>query len=108
MLVKESEFEYGPVAKGIFIALVWGIFLVLAFYPEWLAAHMAFLVFVAVGLRPFLVYPGIYSAYSGLSFLISEKLSRKWVEKGRKEIEAAEEKKLKYQREKDPKLPKNW
>ncbi len=107
--MKEPIFEYGPIAKGFFIALVWGTFLALAFYPEWLIAYLAFLVFLAVGLRPFLEYTGIYSAYTSVSFLIGEKISRKRVEKRRKEVDAAERsKKLKHQRERDSKPPRNW
>lgn len=107
--MKEPKFEYGPIAKGVFIALAWGTFLFLAFYPEWLAAYLALLVFLAFGLRPFLERSGIYYAYISLRFRMSEKLNRKWVEKRRKALEAAERsKRLKYRHEKDPKLPKNW
>jgi hypothetical protein len=107
--MKEPKFQYGPVSKGIFIALAWGTFLVLAIFPDWLFEYLALLVFLVFGLRPVLVYSGIFSTYSNFRHRTSEKLDKRWVEKKCKEVEAAERsKRLKHQREKNPNLPKNW
>lgn len=104
-----SDFEYGSLAKGIFTALCWFVFLILFFVPQWFFYYLLFLAFLGFGLKPLLIKSGIYRAYSGAMFSLSERWHRKEVEKRRAEVRNEERsKRYKHTHEKDPRLPKNW
>lgn len=104
-----DDFEYGPITKGVFIALCWLVVPVLFFYFQWILHYLALLAFLAFGLKPLLIKSGVYRTYSGATFSLSERWHRKEVEKRREELRKAERsKRYKHSRLKDPRLPKNW
>ncbi len=104
-----DNFEYSPLAKGIFTALCWLTFLVLALLTKWLHYYLALLAFLGFGLKPLLIKTGIYRAYSGAMFSVSERWNRKEVAKRREQLRQEERsRRYKHSRVKDPRLPKNW
>lgn len=107
--MKEPEIQYGPIARGTYIALICATPLVLVIYPSYLGVYIGLLLFLGVGLKPLLEYSGLYGAYISFTNSIRDRLDRKWIEKRRREVDASERsKKLKNSRVKDPNLPRNW
>ena len=107
--MKESKFEFGPISRGIYIALICATILVPAINYKWFLAYAAFLFFLGFGLKPFMEYSGIYDFYIHLKCLAYEKLDKNWLAKRRKEVDLQEQKKrYKNLRVKDPRLPRNW
>lgn len=103
------EFEYGPLARGAFIALAScaPVFAMLA--PAYLPHYFGFLVFLLFGLRPLLVVTGLHSGWNRLEMAVVERWDRKFVAKRRREIETKTRvEQYKRSRVRDPRLPKNW
>ena len=103
------KFEYGPLPRGIYIALIWLLVLTAFVLPEWLHWHILLVLFLGLGLRPLLEKTGLYDLYSHVTALIAERWDRKFVETRRQEIERKRRRKM-YRRfgNDDPRLPKNW
>jgi hypothetical protein len=107
--MRGHRFEYGPLARGIFMALMWLTPLVAFVAWEFLLWYLLMLVFLGLGLRPLLEKTGIHALYETVSVAIEERLYRGFTEKRRKEIErAARRKRYKRFGPEDPRLPKNW
>jgi hypothetical protein len=53
-------FEYGPLAQGAFKALIWLVVLITFTAPWLLMIYIPFLIFLGLGLRPFLISTGLY------------------------------------------------
>lgn len=105
----EKQFEYGPVASGVFTALLWLTMLVGILWSEWLVAYVGFLIFLGLGLRPLLQVTGLVDRYSDLEATLEEFIHRKHVNKRRQQIAMKErDKKYKYSHYRDPKLPPKW
>ena len=103
------RFEYGPLARGIFMALVWLSPLVAVLSFELLAWHVALLAFLGLGLRPLLEKTGIHALWQALAAAWHERIYRGFTEKRRKEVErAARRRRYKRFGPEDPRLPKNW
>jgi hypothetical protein len=103
------RFEYGPLARGTFIALVCMSPVVAIVSWEWLGWHLVLLIFLALGLRPLLEKTGIHALYQHVMATIEERLYRGFTEQRRKEVErAARRKRYKRVGPEDPRLPKNW
>ena len=104
-----NRFEYGPLARGIFIALVWMSPVVAVVSWEWLGWHLLLLVFLGIGLRPLLEKTGIHALYQYVAAALEERIYRRFTEQRRKEVErAARRKRYKRFGREDPRLPKNW
>lgn len=104
-----TQFEWGPLARGVYTALLCLTVLVSWLYPEYLFHYMGLLVFLGVFLRPLIERSGLYDAYSRFAFALSERRWRKVNERRRHEVYLAErDKKYRARRTRDPKLPKNW
>ena len=109
----EPEFQYGPVAKAIYIALLW-FTVVFAFIPDYahlLFYYIPFLIFLGIGLRPLLVHTGLYRHFSQLNHKLDEARYAELSDKRRKEIEKADRiarYKNQHQRHRDKDLPPNW
>jgi hypothetical protein len=103
------EFEYGPVAKGIFIALVCITPVILLLDYSYFFYYLLFLFFLGFGLRPFLVKSGLYALWHNMAGGAQEKWDKGYLEKRAEEIDRQQEKeKFRRSRYRDPKLPKNW
>jgi len=103
------EFEYGPLAKGIYIALFWVSIPLLLLYPQYTLRYVLFLLFLGFGLRPFLVWSGLYGLWNRTMGGAERKWDEKRLAERRAAIDSAEEvEKYKRSRYRDPRLPKNW
>jgi len=105
----ERKFEYGPIARGIYIALLWLVVLTAVAFPELLLWHLLLVLFLGLGLRPLLEKTGLYALYAHVAVSFVERRNRKFVETRRREIERKRRREM-YRRfgHDDPRLPKNW
>ena len=103
MAMKTPKFTWGPLARGLFTALLSLTAFVQWVYPEKQAYYLFFLAFLALGLRPLLEITGLYD----LCVHLQEKISaRKWdriTEQRRREIEQRERlERARYRRARTP------
>jgi hypothetical protein len=104
-----DTFEYGLIARTIFIVLCWLTVLIGFTAPILLPWHIGLLLFLAFGLKPLLLKTGLYHGW--LRFLVrSEK-----VRYAKFDAEAAErverrrrDDKLRKARKQSSDLPPNW
>lgn len=107
--VRESEFEFGPVARGVYIALISTAVPLSFVVRELFLYYVFFLLFLGFGLRPFLERSGIFRYWSALRVTVEDKWDKKYLEKRSREIDRkARDEKYRKSRVRDPKLPKNW
>jgi len=100
---------YGPLARGVFYALVSLTIVVNIVFPQWTLYYLGFLIFLAVGLRPFLERSGLYSWYQHFSSAAGEKRWQLHTMEKREEVDRkVRHDKLRRARRKDKRLPKNW
>ena len=105
----EDQFEYGPIAKGIFTALLWMTVLVAFAYPKALFIYIPFLQFLASGLKPLLIKTGLYHLYSDANHKEEERRWRKITEQRCAKVEKEKRNaKYKYRLHNDNSLPRNW
>lgn len=105
----DKEFEFGPVARGIYIALISVAALMPLIAPQYFFYYVAFVIFLGFGLRPFLVKTGLYSVWNNIGHFVQSAWDKNYLEKRAEEIEKnAEIDKYRKSRVRDPKLPKNW
>jgi len=103
------EFEYGPLAKGAFIALASVTPVVLFIDYTYFIPYLAFLLFLGLLLRPLLVKSGLYALWNKLGIGVQSKWDEKYLERRAKEIDKnVEMEKYRRSRVRDPRLPKNW
>jgi len=107
--MSEHKFEYGPLSRGIYIALLWLMVLTATVFPELLVWHILLVLFLGLGLRPLREKSGLYDLYTHVTVSIAERWNRRFVETRRREIERKRRRKM-YRRfgNDDPRLPKNW
>ena len=105
----EPEFEFGPLSKGIYIALISITALIPFISLEYFFHYVAFLVFLGLGLRPFLVKTGLYNVWNNIGAAIQSRWDRKYLDKRAADIDREVEiEKYKKSRYRDPRLPKKW
>jgi hypothetical protein len=105
----DSKFEYGPISRGVYIALISATTLVPFFFMELLGHYLLLLVFLGFGLRPLLLKTGIYSMWQHSTESAHEKLNKKHTEKRSLEIERkVRDQKYRGGHRKDSRLPKDW
>jgi len=75
--VNKSTFEYSPLAKGTYTAMLWFTLVVLAINPFLLIIYMPLLLFLGLGLKPFLIQTGLAEKYQALSAKRMDKLNNK-------------------------------
>jgi hypothetical protein len=103
------EFEYGPLAKGAFIALASLTPVVLLIDYTYIPYYLALLLFLAFLLRPFLLKSGLYALWNNLGDAVQHKWDKKYLDKRAQEIDKkVEMEKYRRSRVRDPRLPKNW
>jgi len=111
--VQGHRFEYGPLARGAFIALVCLLPVtavlssVLSSY--WVVWHVLLVLFLGFGLRPLLEWTGMYTIYARLAADWQERWHRGFTEQRRRDIER-KQRRARYKRfgPEDPRLPKKW
>lgn len=107
--MSSKKFKYGPLAIGIYTALLTLLVVVMVGFPNLFIYYILLLLFLGIGLRPLIVKTGLYAFYQTLITTLVEKLSKKYLQKRRKEIDRKRrDQKYRNKRNKDPQLPKNW
>jgi hypothetical protein len=105
----EEKFEWGPLSRGIYTAMLWFTVLLGWVAADWLVYYVPLLIFLGLGLRPLLEITGLYVLFSGLLNKVDAARWTKITEKRRLQIERkTRDKKYKDRRTKDPRLPPNW
>ena len=103
------EFQYGPFAKGVFIALVSCGLLVPNYFPGYTTHYIVFILFLAFGLKPLLIYSRIYRLYDLLMMRVDDFRYKKINEQRAREVELKRrDEKYRHLRTRDKRLPKNW
>lgn len=107
--MKSGDFQFGFVARSIYVALLWGIILVSWVWPDWLNYYIVFVIFLGIGLRPLLIWTGLSTLwehyFQGRSDLSDKKsLAQRDLAMRRD----AQRERIKHARKRDPRLPKNW
>lgn len=107
--MREPKFQWGPIARGIYLGLISCTLPIMAINYLWAPFYLLFLLFLGLGLRPMIEHFGLYDGFHALFSFLEHKRDRAWLERRRQQIEQQErQKKLKKSRYRDPNLPKNW
>ena len=64
--MKTAAFEYGPVARGVYIALLWCALPLGFSAPLWVLPYVLALAFLGLYLRDLLVWSGLYGLFQRL------------------------------------------
>ena len=83
--MKSNKFEYSALSIGLYKALLW-LTIPIAFTPL-LLFYVPFLIFLGIGLRPFLEKTGLYLYLPSLKDAMEEKRYRKLTEQKTEEID---------------------
>ena len=107
--MRERQFEFGPLSRGTFIALICMVPLVPYVRADLFLHYVVFLVLLGFGTRPLLERTGLYRTWATIEGNLLEKWDRKHLERRRREIDRkVRDDKLRQSRYRDPKLPRNW
>ncbi|MDM3872514.1 hypothetical protein QSV34_14270 [Porticoccus sp. W117] len=107
--MREQKFEYGPISRGCYVALLWLTVFFAFTDPKKLPAHIGVLLFLGLGLRPLLECTGLCDLWQQFRGAVNDRRYRKISQKKRVEVERKDRnKRYKRARFKDPRLPKNW
>ena len=75
--MRKSSFEYGPLALGIFQAMLWLVVLITFTVPTVLIYYIPLLLFLGLGLRPFLISTGLHQRFQHFSGKHDERINKK-------------------------------
>jgi hypothetical protein len=107
--MREREFEFGPISKGVYIALFSILPVVPAIYPDAFFYYVLFLLCIGLGTRIFLERTGLYRLWCSFEGGLRDKWDKKFLEKRGIEIDRKlRDEKYRKSRYRDPKLPKKW
>jgi hypothetical protein len=107
--MKTPAYEYGPVSRGIYIALIWLTLPVMFLGLKQFIAYAVFLIFLTFALRPLLEVSGLIGVYQSLVSARRDRINKRLSTKRFIEIDKRERiLKHKRSRIKDPSLPRNW
>jgi hypothetical protein len=105
----KREFAYGPIAQGIFIALLCLTPLLSYVSPGHLGAYLLFLLFLGLGLRPLLVKTGLHKLWRTAKAGTQRGMDHKFVERRRAAIDVqAKLGKFRHSRYREPRMPRHW
>jgi len=109
MAMNPSDFEFGPVARGIYLAMLWLIPVVALIFSSYFLAYMALLLFLGLFLKSIIRKSGIDSFLWHLFITVDDKIHAKLIRKRIQNIEMKQrDEKYRRWRRKNPKLPRNW
>ncbi|WP_206485613.1 hypothetical protein [Thalassotalea sp. G2M2-11] len=97
--LRRENFEYGPLARGIFIVMLWGVWIFVFVAPFYLVYYVPLLLFVGLGLKPFLIKTGMFSVYQNYLLKRDERINET-LKKGYRSRNSKKLDKAKYNREK--------
>jgi len=105
----EQQFEWGPLARGVYWAMIASWPLVCFLYTQYAGYYILLIIFCGFGLRRLIEVTGVYVYLNNKLGLIQEKHWQGVTEKRRREVDAkAEIKRINNSYEERSKLPKNW
>lgn len=111
----QEDFQYGPLARGIYIALLWSTTILgfvgadAAWARHYLPWHLLLLVFLGLGLKPLLLRTGLYRLWqSWTAELQHRRNAAHHAEAARRVDRGRRDQKLRSARLRDPKLPPRW
>ena len=64
--MKKTSFEYGPIARGCYFALIVSSIFVFLLKPLWFLYYMLFIFFLGFGLKAFLIHTGIHRQWQSM------------------------------------------
>ena len=107
--MNNDDFEFGPLSRGTYIALIALTALVPQLAPHYFLHYIALLLFLGVGLRFCLIRSGLYHYWGSLETAVIGRWDKKYLAKRTAEIERKQRDEI-YRKShvRDPKLPKNW
>jgi len=73
----KPTFEYGPIARGSYHAMLWSTLLVGLFIPRYVFTYILFLIFLGIGLRPLLIATGLYQHFQEHSANRDDRINQK-------------------------------
>ncbi len=107
--MKEPQFTYGSIALGCYTALLWFTLLLGWVAPNLLSYYVPLLIFLGIGLKPLIIYSGLYKCYQSFMATRDEKQDNKIAAQKQLEIDRKERSlRLRRSRIRDPQLPKDW
>jgi len=107
--MREKQFEYGPIATGIFRATIPLSLVMLILDFQIFLYWIAMIFFMAFLLRPLLELTGLYRLFSHLLVEVDDKTHARFEEEQREKIDRElRDKKYRGGHRKHPDLPKNW
>lgn len=107
--MRDEAGYWGPLAQGIYIALLALTAFVGWIYPHYLIHYLGLLVFLGLGLKPILRLTGLHALMSGLSQRMVDARWNKRTRRRRQEVARKErDKRYRHSRVRDPRLPPNW
>lgn len=105
----EHKYEYGPISRGIYMALIWVSLAIGMGWPKMLPYYLGFLLFLGLGLRPLLEKTGLADLFMHLVASTDEKLHKGSQAKLSRKIDRkVRDEKYRKSRYRDPRLPKDW
>lgn len=75
--LKEESFEWGALARGLYVAMLWLIWIFVFTAPSYLMYYVPLLLFLGLGLRPILIKTGLFNAYQGYLAKRDERINQK-------------------------------
>ncbi len=108
-IMNDEILTWGPIARAIYVALLWTTALVAYFASSLLFYYLLFLVFLGLGLRPLLEKTGVADVWNARSHARREKRWQEVRQKNALEVRRARHaERHKRRRTRDPELPKHW
>ena len=103
------RFEYGPFARGLYMAMLGVTVFMPIFGWEYFVKYLLLLLFLGLFLRPLLQITGLYKFLQHFSIVVGEQSDKKFLEKRRSEIDTKNRRETERKRRvKDPELPPGW
>lgn len=85
--IRHKQFEFGPVATGIYSGLLWTTLVVPLYSIDFFFWYVAVLLFLGLGLRPLLELTGLYRWLVHARVLAGNRISRKFDEEHAQKID---------------------
>ena len=111
----DEDFTFGPIARGLYAALMWATVLLgsvaadASWARAWLPWHILLLAFLGLGLKPFLKHTGLRRIWLSLMADAQHKRNASHHEEAARRVERKRrDEKLRKSRVKHPDLPKRW
>ena len=108
-MVYQKQFEYGPLAIGIYRALISVSLVIPLVSLQWFLYHIILLVFLTFGLRPILEKTGLFRTLEHFRIVTVDRVRRGVEQKRQEEIQRKQrDAKFKGRHGKHPDLPRHW